>query len=340
MKRVYLLGFLALLMIVGCNPYKKTKDGLLYKIISNGSGKMLKQGNYYEASFDQVYKDSHIDTVFVSSAAKGLNEFGFVDSSSMYKEQYNIFTQMRVGDSLIIKYPTDSIIKRGNPLPGVFKRGEYVVLHYKLLNIFDTKEQAEAAYKAELVVAKAKDSVKEAMQLVKDDKIISDYLAKNNIKAVKAPLGTYVEIMDPGTGSLLDTSLVPKVKYTGKELLTGKVFDSNIDSTFGHTDLLPVDIKPEHHAVIRGWADGLGLLKKGAKARFYIPSSLAYGANGNPPKIQPNDNLVFDINVVDVSTNAQYVAEAKAQQEKRMAAQKRMMDSLNVIKQKKETPNK
>jgi FKBP-type peptidyl-prolyl cis-trans isomerase len=173
------------------------------------------------------------------------------------------------------------------------------------------------------------------MQIAKDDKIISDYLSKNNIKAVKAPLGTYVEIIEPGTGALLDTSMVPKVKYTGKELLTGKVFDSNIDSTFGHTDLLPIDIKPEHHAVIKGWSDGLGLLKKGAKARFYIPSSLAYGANGNPPKIQPNDNLLFDINVVDVTTNAQYIADMKAEQAKRMEAQKKMMDSTNTIKQKK-----
>ena len=53
-------------------------------------------------------------------------------------------------------------------------------------------------------------------------------------------------------------------------------------------------------SVIKGWTDGLSMLKKGAKANLYIPSALAYGARGSGADIKPNANLVFEIEVVDV----------------------------------------
>jgi FKBP-type peptidyl-prolyl cis-trans isomerase 2 len=58
-------------------------------------------------------------------------------------------------------------------------------------------------------------------------------------------------------------------------------------------------------SVIKGWTDGLSLLKKGSKARLYIPSSMAYGSRGAGGQIPPNANLSFDVEVVDVISAAQ-----------------------------------
>ena len=69
--------------------------------------------------------------------------------------------------------------------------------------------------------------------------------------------------------------------------------------------------------VIPGWTDGLKLLNKGAKAKFYIPSSLAYGAQGAGQDIKPNEILVFDIEVVDILNRTQALAAAQGSKEKR-----------------------
>jgi FKBP-type peptidyl-prolyl cis-trans isomerase 2 len=57
--------------------------------------------------------------------------------------------------------------------------------------------------------------------------------------------------------------------------------------------------------VIPGWADALMQLNNGAKATLYIPSSLAYGKKGALPLIKPNENIVFEIEVVKMITEIQ-----------------------------------
>jgi FKBP-type peptidyl-prolyl cis-trans isomerase len=52
--------------------------------------------------------------------------------------------------------------------------------------------------------------------------------------------------------------------------------------------------------VIKGWTEGLQLMKEGAKFRFFIPSDLAYGAQGNGRNIGPNETLIFDVELLRV----------------------------------------
>ena len=52
---------------------------------------------------------------------------------------------------------------------------------------------------------------------------------------------------------------------------------------------------------IQGWDDGLRLFRKGGKGRLYIPSAMAYGKRGAQPDILPDENLIFDVEIVDVS---------------------------------------
>ncbi|MEO6233144.1 MAG: FKBP-type peptidyl-prolyl cis-trans isomerase [Ferruginibacter sp.] len=322
---IYLLAVSSLLL-VSCNqPFKKGENGMLYKIISDNKGSKLENGNFFELQLSQVYTGVGKDSVMIDPA-EFPHQIVTMDSVGIPPAYYKIFTQSRKGDSIIVKQLTDSLIKAGNAAP-FMKKGASIVTSYKIVNIFTSKEGADSAYKHQMEMAKAKDSIKAIGLLVKDDATIAAYLAKNNIKAVKAPLGTYVEIITPGSGPLIDTSVSVKVLYTGKTM-EGVKFDSNVDTTGGRPStplLVTMSGDPSRGlTVIKGWNDGLTLLNKGAKAKFYIPSSLAYGSQAQG-EIKANEILIFDIDVVDLLSASQAVTENEKARKDMMAQREAMM---------------
>jgi len=327
MKQSFFLAAAAMVLLASCTPpFKKVGEGIEYKIISDGKGNVVKAGQFFEIHFDQSYKGNNKDTVLMNSRDFS-SQLVALDSQAIPPAYYKIFSQVRKGDSVIVRQLTDSIMKRSQQSPPFMKKGAHIIAHYKIINVYTTREQADSAYKAQMVLAKAKDSVKAIAQLAKDDKTITDFLAKNKIQAVKAPKGTYVQIITPGEGDAIDTSKVVKVMYTGRTLATGKVFDSNVDPKFQHPEAYPVHIGGPQ-SVITGWLDGLPLLKKGAKAVLFVPSGLAYGAQERSEDIKANENLVFDVEIVDVITTAQAKVEEEAQRKVREAQRQHQMDSV------------
>jgi FKBP-type peptidyl-prolyl cis-trans isomerase FkpA len=191
------------------------------------------------------------------------------------------------------------------------------------------KVAKERGYKKQLVqidkvLAENKD------QIAKDSKIIEDYLAKNNIKATKTKWGSYIVVQNEGTGPNITNADIATVNYSGHTLDSGKVFDSNTDPKFNHVAPLDVDmtILGGDRGVILGWTDVLLQMKKGSKVTAYLPSTLGYGKNGRQPEIRPNEILVFDIEVVDITDEAGMKARQEELQKKQMAEQQRMMDSM------------
>jgi FKBP-type peptidyl-prolyl cis-trans isomerase len=338
MKHSYYFIAVAALLLASCSqPFKKADNGIEYKIISEGKGDVIKAGNFFEIQFEQRYKGSNKDTLLFSSKDFS-NQVVALDSNSIPPVYYKIFNQVRKGDSIVVKQLTDSVLKQGaNGMPAFIKKGAYITSYYKIVNVYLTRESADSAYKLQMLLAKSKDSIKALDQIKKDDKTIAAYLAANKIQAVKAPLGTFVQIITPGEAGVLDTSKVLKVYYTGKTLEDGNVFDSNKDPKFNHTDLLPVKFNVPTGApgsVIKGMTDGLSLLTKGSKAVLYIPSSLAYGAQGAGGDIKANANLIFEVEVVDAIPAAQAMAEDNAKRKEMEAMQKKAMDSAQKAQKK------
>ena len=84
-----------------------------------------------------------------------------------------------------------------------------------------------------------------------------------------------------------------KVHYSGY-LQDGSMFDSSVERG------QPLDFPLGQGKVIKGWDEGIALLKVGEKARLIIPQELGYGERGYPPIIPAKATLIFDVELVDV----------------------------------------
>jgi FKBP-type peptidyl-prolyl cis-trans isomerase FkpA len=119
------------------------------------------------------------------------------------------------------------------------------------------------------------------------------FLAKNRAEkgVITTSSGLQYRVLRQGSGRRPLMSERVRVNYQGA-LLDGKVFDSSYQrgepAVFALRD------------VIAGWTEGLTLMPVGAKYRFWIPASIAYGERGSPPDIGPNATLVFDVELLGI----------------------------------------
>ena len=105
--------------------------------------------------------------------------------------------------------------------------------------------------------------------------------------------GLRYEVLKAGTGDEHPTDQdIALIQYKGS-LPSGKVFQETQQPT-----PLPVA------GSVPGFSEGLKLMTKGAKYRFWIPSYLAYGEQGSPPVIGPNELLVFEVELLGVQKPA------------------------------------
>ena len=286
----------------GSADYKKTKSGLLYKIIGDSKDSVAKEGNILKINY--VIKIGSTDSVLNTTYGK-MPGFARVDPAP--PDAYSpieVFNQLHKGDSLVVIQFVDSIIKKnqGNQgsLPPFLKKGDKIVMSFKVENVYKTQEAATADRTAEIEKEKARLEKETENDLVKQTAAIESWLKKNNITAQKTGKGTYVVIKDPGTGLQADSGKFVAVRYAGKILTTGKDFESNMDPK-AQPYVFQMDVN-DNRTPIRGWHEGLKLFKKGGKGTLYIPGALAYAKNPQPGSpFGVDEALIFDIVLDDVS---------------------------------------
>jgi FKBP-type peptidyl-prolyl cis-trans isomerase len=130
-------------------------------------------------------------------------------------------------------------------------------------------------------------------QLQEDIQKIDDYLSENNIAAIRSASGLRYVIVDEGLGSNPIRGSLVKVHYIGK-LFDGTVFDSSYDR--GE----PLSYTHGVGQVISGWDEGLSYIGELGKITLYVPSVMAYGNRGKGDLIGPNENLIFDVELLSV----------------------------------------
>ena len=285
-----LLSLLVLLTAFSCKNigFKKTKSGTEYKIYSNGKGQTpVKHGVFLKVHNSVSYNDSSLFSSFGGPA-----NYSSFDTSRGKDEIFELLGTMKEGDSLVF-YQSYEVLNKlyPNGLPDFIKKGGKLKTAIKIEKVF-TKgpEEVQADEKKELDAFKNR-------QLADIEK----YLALKKINARKINNNVFVEIQSEGTGPAADSGKIVGIKYSGMNF-EGKYFDSNVDTTkqFQKHDLQTLYFASKQGGVIPGMLEGITEFKVGSKGRIFIPSILAYGPQGSPPAIKPNENLIFEVEVVEV----------------------------------------
>lgn len=178
-----------------------------------------------------------------------------------------------------------------------FERQNITDLNYDILisalEDYRSGETKMTTESADSVVSALLTKRREVMDLkVKDEGLA--FLAENGKKdgVVTTASGLQYMVLEEGSGINPKETDQVTCHYKGT-LTNGEVFDSSYDRGEPATFAL--------NRVIKGWTEGLQLMKEGAKYRFFIPQELGYGANPRPGGvIKPYSVLIFDVELIKV----------------------------------------
>jgi FKBP-type peptidyl-prolyl cis-trans isomerase FklB len=233
---------------------------------------------------------SNLLSTFASKAAQSSGNPAQADASSVLKtdkDKASYAIGMNMGQSLQ-KASVDvdpALVARG--LTDTLAGGKILL----------TDDEARAAMTA--LQAEVRKQQEEKMQVAGGtNKQAGDaFLAANKSKegVVTLPSGLQYKILTAGTGPKPTAADSVICNYRGT-LLDGKEFDSSYKR--GQPATFPVG------RVIKGWTEALQLMPVGSKWQLFIPSDLAYGANGAGGDIGPNATLIFEVELISIQEKA------------------------------------
>jgi len=207
------------------------------------------------------------DTAFANECAKCVGRLNKI-------EFYNMFNDLNALD-LVNFNSAGAGLKDGLAKKNVFRNDTNSVnILFANLN-----EKLETKYETILVELQ-----QEGVDFLKTNK------RRNGIKETAS--GLQYQVLRKGNGKNPTMASRVRVHYIGKQL-SGETFDSSYDRG------KPTEF--QLNEVILGWTEGLALMNKGAKFKFFIPQELAYGPN--PPQrsgIKPYSLLIFEVELLEI----------------------------------------
>jgi FKBP-type peptidyl-prolyl cis-trans isomerase FkpA len=269
--------------------YAQTDSGLYYKLQMIGDGKRKPSiGDYlqliitYKTSNDSIF----LDTYSSNQTGKVILPFNRSSFKGSFEEG---LTTMNEGDSVSYIVSADSLFHKffKTKLPFFLKTGTVVKMDIKLHRILNQKE-----YKSEL----EKYSYLMEDRDIEEQRKIQMYLDTNQIQFSRLNNGMYYLPIKQGAGSNTENGDLVKIQYKGY-FLNGKQFESTyergqpLEFAFG-----------EQGQVIKGFETAINLMNEGAKAKFIIPSHLAYGEQGSSTGIvQPYTTVIYEIELLNLT---------------------------------------
>lgn len=306
-------ALVTVLTISSCNNspypgYTMNESGVyskFYKHDEKGAkpkeGDMVKLIMSYKNSKDSVLFDSKMKN------PSGKNYIEFPLSKSTFKGSFeDALMSMSVGDSASFMIAGDSVYLktfRAKELPKYILPGSMLTFEAKLEKI-TPKEEVEAERKKKMEEKNA------MLELRKNEepKALAKYLEDNKITTKPTASGLILIEKTKGKGAKPAKGDKVKVNYTGR-LLDGTVFDTSVKEIAQKAGpgvyneqrpYEPIEIPIGVGQVIPGWDEAIMMMNKGEKAQLIIPSSIAYGEQGQGP-ITPFSTLVFDVELVSFS---------------------------------------
>ena len=311
--------------------FQKTNTGLVYKFVSHGDKNSFCENEQF-VFFEKTI--SYKNTVLYSSndnpdypLAISFAELKKINFDGEQFEALNFLKKK--GDECCFKIKIDKLIDLAD-IPFInqkFKvdlnKNSDLILKMKI-NDFINGDQIFEAIQAYRKTKNDEREKKSKIQMTKDINIIDKYLKDHKIANFKVTeSGLHYVINAEGEGKVPHDGDTLVIDYTGKNLVSGKIFDSSIESVAKEANIFheqrtyePMKfVWSKNPGFIAGFAEGLSLLNKNCEASLFIPSGLAYGPQGVPGVIAENANLIFEVKVVDIIRAEVKDAEAGATSE-------------------------
>jgi FKBP-type peptidyl-prolyl cis-trans isomerase len=274
-----LIGLL-LLFAAACktSETKETPNGFKYEVIKAGDGILPKTDQLLV--FEYVMRDSK-DSVWVDTYDTGFPGVIQIKDTTTLKTEIGMmqmFRQLSSADSVSIKLPAKAFFKDvlGRPLTPEVDSTLTITCNLRVIDIMEMQKFSE--FQAKLF------EKRKGKQKSKDEDQIDKYLAEKKITAQKDTSGIRYVMHGTSKGAQKPTpNSCVEVKYEGKFLKDGQIFDKNEKIAFSLNQVIP------------GWKISIPMLGIGDSATFYIPSALAYGPQGYPGAIPPDAILIFDV---------------------------------------------
>ena len=205
---------------------------------------------------------------------------------------YAVFGKVVDGMDIVDKIKSTPVETNAKlPMGPVVPKDTVVIKDVAVVAPLDTtKAEAQVAIATEKV--KAAEAAENAAKEKAAGSLVATLEEKWKGKAVKTASGLQYIVAKEGTGDKTPkpTDTV-KVHYRGT-LVDGTEFDSSYKR--GEPIEFPLN------GVIKGWTEGVGLMKPGGKNILIIPSDLGYGKAGAPPTIPPDATLVFEVELLEI----------------------------------------
>lgn len=264
-------------------PDNPLESGLYFNKTKNGTGRKVKEGLFLIFDFEISLLDGKTIYSSIEASYPGKFEYGKNFDTKGLMEGLGL---MRVGDEAELLIPSSLAFGEAGR-PGMID--PYTPLHYfvRLLKA-NTKAENDAEAEAK---RKADEAQKMTLKL-QEASILAKYIADNEITVEPTASGLYFISTLEGEGEQAVAGNKVKVHYTGT-LLDGTEFDSSVGKD-------PFEFVLGQGQVIKGWDEGIAMLKVGGKATLIIPSGIAYGERQAGEIIKPFSPLKFDVELLEI----------------------------------------
>jgi FKBP-type peptidyl-prolyl cis-trans isomerase len=302
MKKVFFNPLAILVMVaitsLGCTSkypgFDKTESGLYYKLYKVGTDTAKpRTGDFI--TLDMRYTTAKDSLLFDSKVQMNNEPVRFQLPMSDFKgDIYEGIRLMSAGDSAVFIVSADSLFRKTFRQPSLppFIDSNSVIKFYIYLKDCQTVQKL----------------------MEKEKELLTKYIADNNITVSPTETGLYYVETAKGNGIKIDSGMFVKMHFT-----VGTVDGKQVFSSYERGE--PIRMEYGKPFDTPGFEEGITKMTKGTKATLIVPSEIAFGAQGRGGMIPPYSTVIYNVEVLDIQTKAQFDKE-QADQKKAAEAKK------------------
>ena len=272
--------------------YDKADSGLYYKIYKISKDTVKPRiGDWVSLDMKYTYKTKGKDTTLFDSKKQAGAPVRFQIPRSDFKgDIYEGIRMLSAGDSAAFIISADSLFLKTFKMakrPPIIDSNSYITFYIHLLTV-DSPDNLRK----------------------KEGESLQSYLSANKITTLPSPSGIYYIENTPGKGIKINTGCQVKLQFK-VSLIDGKQIFSSYDRPE------PISFEYGKRFDTPGLEEAVAQMKKGAKATVIVPSKMAFGEQGRGTIVPPYSALVYNVEVLDVLSKADFEKEQAAKKKGR-----------------------